>query len=132
KRSPDRPSLRRLLWRRWFLGLVSRAVAVEARVLPGQEVRDLVLLVLGQEILGAAVAAQAPQVRIGLADLDRLLIGAGQAVVRVAEARELGADRTEHAVVAVAGVALVGLYVPVLVVNRRQRVALRIFQVGNV
>ena len=82
--------------------------------------------------LGPEVAAEAAHVRVRLADLDGLLVGAGDVVVDVPHSLELGADGAEHAVIAVAGVALVGLDVAVLVVGRRERVAFRVPQVRDV
>ena len=91
-----------------------------------------VLVVLGDEIRRASVAGEASEIRVRALDLDGLRVVARRVVVDVAEPFQLGAHRAEHAVVAVARVALVGLDVAVLVVLRGERVARGIAEVGHV
>lgn len=60
-----------------------------------------------QELLGFSVASETADVRIGLGDLDRLLVQPRRIAPDVAQAGELGLEGAPEAVVGVAGVALV-------------------------
>src|SRR5262249_45180243 len=120
-----------------LLGLlrrVGRGVAVEAGDRAGHQLRpDIVRMTLRlQELLRFAVAAQAPDVWIRVPDLDRMRPGPQDVGGEVADAVELGRDSAEHAVIAVARVALILPDVTVLVVDRRQGLALQVPEIQDV
>src|SRR5262245_55100107 len=85
-----------------------------------------------QELLRLAMATQAAYGWIRVANLDRVRPRPRDVVEHVTHAVHLCRDGAQHAVITVARVALILPDVPVLVVNRRQGLAVRVPEVQDV
>src|SRR5262245_61881147 len=109
---------------------MGRPVTVQTRCRTCHQVRYLILRMSGgvQELLRLGVAAQTANVRVRLRDVDRKDVAAGRVPPHMAQAVELGLQRAGEAVVGMAGVAVMFLYVAVLEMRGGERVALDVLQ----
>src|SRR5262249_61122495 len=87
------------------LARVHGRVTVEARGFAAHQLGLDLFRMAGrfEEFLGRPVAAEAADIRVGLCDLDRLLVPSGRVVPDVAEALEFRLERPAESVVGVAG-----------------------------